>query len=72
MLVVRVIVREEQTQVSHDAQGSMHTPDRTLRLTRNQTRIAALQSEYAQYWASVEDTGEGMGQDTHTDPSISA
>jgi hypothetical protein len=50
MLVVRVILREGQDKVYHDAQASMHTPDRTLRITRNQDSIAELQSEYSQYW----------------------
>jgi hypothetical protein len=50
MPVVRVIVREGQDKVYHDAQASMHTPDRTLRITRNQDSIAAFQSEYSQYW----------------------
>jgi hypothetical protein len=50
MPVVRVIVREGQDKVYHDAQASMHTPDRTLRITRKQDGIAALQSEYSQYW----------------------
>jgi hypothetical protein len=40
MPVVRVIVREGQDKVYHDAQASMHTPDRTLRITRNQDSIA--------------------------------
>ena len=50
MLVVRVLLREGQAKVYHDAQASMHTPDRTLRITRNQDSIAELQSEYSQYW----------------------
>jgi hypothetical protein len=49
----------------------MHTPDRTLRITRNQDRIAAFQSEYSQYWEYVEDTGAGTGEDTQTDMSVS-
>ena len=71
MPVVRVILREGQEKVYHDAQASIHTPDRTLRITRNQDSIAEFQSEYYQYWEYVEDTGEGMGEDTQTDPSIS-
>jgi hypothetical protein len=71
MPVVRVIVREGQEKRYHEAQASMHPPDRTLRITRNQDSIAALQSEYSQYWEYVEDTGEGMGEDTQTDPSVS-
>ena len=50
MPVVRVILREGQDKVYHDAQASMHTPDRTLRITRNQDRIAEFQSEYYQCW----------------------
>jgi hypothetical protein len=42
MPVVRVIVREGQEKRHHEAQASMHTPDRTLRITRNQDCIAAL------------------------------
>jgi hypothetical protein len=45
MPVVRVILREGQDKVYHDAQASMHTPDRTLRITRNQDSIAEFQSE---------------------------
>jgi hypothetical protein len=71
MLVVRVILREGQDKVYHDAQASMHTPDRTLRITRNQDSIAEFQSEYYQYWEYVEDIGEGTGEDTHTDTSVS-
>jgi hypothetical protein len=67
MLVVRVILREGQDKVYHDAQASMHTPDRTLRITRNQDSIAEFQSEYYQYWEYVEDIGEG----TQTDTSVS-
>ena len=71
MLVVRVILREGQDKVYHDAQASMHTPDRTLRITRNQDSIAALQSEYSQYWEYGEDISEGTGEDTQTDTSVS-
>ena len=71
MPVVRVIVREGQDKVYHDAQASMHTPDRTLRITRNQGSIAELQSEYSQYWKYVEDISEGTGEDTQTDTSVS-
>ena len=71
MPVVRVILREGQDKVYHDAQASIHTPDRTLRITRNQDSIAAFQSEYSHYWEYVEDTGAGMGEDTHTDTSVS-
>jgi hypothetical protein len=71
MPVVRVILREGQEKVYHDAQASIHTPDRTLRITRHQESIAEFQSEYYQYWEYVEDTGEGRGEDTRTDPSVS-
>jgi hypothetical protein len=71
MPVVRVILREGQEKVCHDAQASIHTPDRTLRITRNQDSIAEFQSEYYQYWEYVEDSGEGTGEDTHTDTSVS-
>jgi hypothetical protein len=71
MPVVRVIVREGQDKVYHDAQASMHTPDRRLRITRNQDSIAAFQSEYYQYWEYAEDISEGMGEDTQTDTSVS-
>ena len=67
MPVVRVILREGQDKVYHDAQASMHTPDRTLRITRNQDSIAEFQSEYSQYWEYIEDTSE----DTQTDVSVS-
>ena len=36
MPVVRVILREGQEKLYHEAQASMHTPDRTLRIIRNQ------------------------------------
>jgi hypothetical protein len=49
MPVVRVILREGQEKVYQDAQVSIHTPDRTLRITRNQDSIAEFQSEYYQY-----------------------
>ena len=71
MPVVRVIVREGQDKVYYDAQASMHTPDRTLRITRNQDSIAAFQSGYSQYWEYVEDISEGTGEDTQTDTSVS-
>ena len=71
MPVVRVIVREGQDKVYHDAQASMHTPDRTLRITRNQDSIAEFQSEYYQYWEYVEAISAGTGEDTQTDPSVS-
>jgi hypothetical protein len=48
---VRVILREGQEKLSHETQASIHTPDRTLRVTRNQDSIAELQSEYYQYCA---------------------
>jgi hypothetical protein len=71
MPVVRVILREGQDKVYHDAQASMHTPDRTLRITRNQDSIAEFQSEYYQYWEYGEDISEGTGEDTQTDTSVS-
>jgi hypothetical protein len=71
MPVVRVILREGQDKVYHDAQASIHTPDRTVRITRNQDSIAEFQSEYYQYWEYVEDIGEGTGEDTQTDTSVS-
>jgi hypothetical protein len=71
MPVVRVILREGQAKVYHEAQASMHTPDRTLRITRNQDSIAELQSAYYQYWEYVEDINAGTGEDTQTDPSVS-
>ena len=71
MPVVRVILREGQEKWYYEVQASIHTPDRTLRITRNQDSIAEFQSEYYQYWECVEDTGEGAGDDTQTDPSVS-
>jgi hypothetical protein len=71
MPVVRVILREGQEKRYHEANAAMHTPDRTLRITRNQDRIAAFQAEYSQYWEYIEETGEGTGEDTHTDLSVS-
>jgi hypothetical protein len=68
---VRVLLREGQEKVYYDAQASIHTPDRTLRITRNQDSIAEFQSEYYQYWEYVEDTSAGTGEDTQTDPSVS-
>jgi hypothetical protein len=49
MPVVRVLLREGQEKWYHEAQASIHTPDRTLRITRNQDSIAEFQSEYYQY-----------------------
>ena len=69
--VVRVILREGQEKLYHDAQASIHTPDRTLRITRNQDSIAEFQSEYYQYWEYIEVTDEGMDEDTQTDTSVS-
>lgn len=71
MSVVRVILREGQEKLYHEAQASIHTPDRTLRVTRNQDSIAEFQSEYYQYWEYVEDISAGTGEDTQTDPSVS-
>jgi hypothetical protein len=68
---VRVIVRAGQEKLYHETNASIHTPDRTLRITRNQDSIAAFQSEYYQYWEYVEDTSAGTGEDTQTDPSVS-
>ena len=67
---MRVIVREGQEKLYHEAQASMHTPDRTLWISRNHDSIAALQSEYSQYWEYVEETSVGTGEDTHTDTSL--
>jgi hypothetical protein len=71
MPVVRVILREGQEKRYHEANASIHSPDRTLRITRNQDSIAEFQSEYYQYWEYIEETGEGTGEDTQTDPSVS-
>ena len=49
MPVVRVILREGQEKLYYEDQASIHTPDRTLRITRNQDSIAELQSEYYPY-----------------------
>jgi hypothetical protein len=62
MPVVRVILREGHEKVYYEAQASIHTPDRTLRITRNQDSIAEFQSEYSQYWEYVEDMGQGTGE----------
>ena len=50
MPVVRVLLREGQEKRYYDAHASIHTPDRTLRITRDQDSIAEFQSEYSQYW----------------------
>lgn len=71
MPVVRVILPEGQAKRYPEAQASIHTPDHTLRMTRNQDSIAECQSEYSQYWEYVEETGEGTGEDTQTDTSVS-
>jgi hypothetical protein len=71
MPVVRAILREGQEKLYYEAQASMHTPDRTLRMTRNHDSIAEFQSEYYQYWEYVEETSVGTGEDTQTDPSVS-
>jgi hypothetical protein len=66
-----VALHEGQEKLYHEAQASIHTPDRTLRITRNQDSIAEFQSEYYQYWEYVEETSAGTGEDTHTDTSVS-
>jgi hypothetical protein len=71
MPVVRVLLCEGQEKLYYDAHASIHTPDRTLRITRDQDSIAEFQSEYYQYWEYVEDTSAGTGEDTQTDPSVS-
>jgi hypothetical protein len=71
MPVVRVLLREGQEKLYYDAHASIHTPDRTLRITRDQDSIAEFQSEYYQYWEYGEDTSAGTGEDTQTDPSVS-
>jgi hypothetical protein len=71
MPVVRVLLREGNEKIYADANASIHTPDRTLRITRNQESIAEFQSEYYQYWEYSEETGEGEGEDTQTDTSVS-
>jgi hypothetical protein len=71
MPVVRVLLREGQEKLYHEANASIHTPDRTLRITRNQDGIAEFQSEYYQYWEYVEVMSAGTGEDTQTDPSVS-
>jgi hypothetical protein len=71
MPVVRVLLREGQEKLYYDAHASIHTPDRTLRITRDQDSIAEFQSEYYQYWEYVEDISAGTGEDTQTDPSVS-
>ena len=43
MPVVRVILREGQDKRYHEAQASIHTPDRTLRITRNQDSMEQTQ-----------------------------
>ena len=59
MPIVRKSLREGQK--NSDAQASIHTPERTLRITRNQDSIAEFQSEYDQYWEYVEDISPGHG-----------
>jgi hypothetical protein len=71
MPVVRVILRAGQEKLYYEAHASMHTPDRTLRITRNQDSIAEFQSEYSQYWEYAEETSVSTGEDTHTDTSLS-
>ena len=44
MPIVRVLLREGQEKWDHEAQASMHTPDRTLRMTRHQDSLAEFQS----------------------------
>jgi hypothetical protein len=51
--------------------GLDSTPDRTLRITRNQDSIAEFQSEYYQYWEYIEETSAGTGEDTQIDTSVS-
>jgi hypothetical protein len=54
---VKVVLLEGETKVYREANASMHTPDRTWRVTRNQESIAEFQAEYYQYWEYVEETG---------------
>jgi hypothetical protein len=49
MPVMRVFLREGQEKRYHGAKASIHPPDRTLRITRNQDSIAGFQAEYYQY-----------------------
>ena len=44
MPVVRLILREGQEKLYHEAQASMHTPDRTLRIIRNQDKASIMAS----------------------------
>jgi hypothetical protein len=67
---VRVVLREGTEKIYREATGSIHTPDRTLRILRGQDSIAEFQSEYYQYWEYVAETRAGTGADTQTDPSV--
>lgn len=46
MPVVRVILSKGQEKPYYEANASMHTPGRMLRITRHHDRITAFQSEY--------------------------
>ena len=49
MANVRVLLREGTEKLYDNATAAIHTPDRTLRVLRNQESIAEFQSEYYQY-----------------------
>ena len=71
MADVRVILREGTEKRYHNATAAIHTPDRTLRVLRNQESIAEFQSEYYQYWEYVEETGHESENDPLIDTSVS-
>jgi len=57
MPVVRVILREGQEKYYHEAQASIHTPDRTLRITRNQDGSPAIKTVSRNFNPSITNTG---------------
>ena len=71
MADVRVLLREGTEKLYYNATAAIHTPDRTLRVLRNQESIAEFQSEYYQYWEYVEETADDSEKDPQIDTSVS-
>jgi hypothetical protein len=71
MADVRVILREGNEKRYHNVTAEIHTPERTLRVLRNQDSIAEFQSEYYQYWEYVEETADDSEKDPQIDTSVS-
>ncbi len=71
MADVRVLWREGTAKRYHNTTAAIHTPDRTLRVPRNQEGIAEFQSAYYQYWEYVEEPGHEREKDPLIDTLVS-